>query len=142
MHIFINKYALYIIVLYPFTIYFYGGGINIMVDIKIRIGQRIQELRIKQGLSQEALALKADVSTSHIGKLERGERNATIESLEKVVNALNVSFLDIFRFSDNDRDVINDIVNKLSHRSIKDQEIILNLLDALPPWENDNDTEL
>lgn len=113
-----------------------------MIDIKIRIGQRIQELRIKQGLSQEALALKADISTSHIGKLERGQRNATIESLEKVVNALNVSFSDIFRFSDNDRDVINDIVDKLSHRSIKDQEIILNLLDALPPWENDNDTEL
>ena len=109
-----------------------------MDDIKIIVGQRIQNLRIKQGLSQEDLALKAGVSTSHIGKLERGERNATIESLAKVIEALSVTFVDIFRFSNNDNYILNDIIDKLSKRSIKDQEIILKLIDVLPPWENGN----
>jgi len=109
-----------------------------MNDIKILVGRRVQELRFKQGLSQEALALKAGVSTSHVGKLERGERNATIESLAKVIEALDVTFVDVFRFTDNDNRVLNDIIDKLSKRSIKDQEIILKLIDVLPPWESNN----
>ena len=115
--------------------------IYIMNDIKILVGKRIQELRIKQGLSQEALALKADVSTSHVGKLERGERNATIESLAKVIEALDVTFLDMFRFTDNDNRILNDIIDKLSKRSIKDQEKISNIIDVLPPWESDNNND-
>lgn len=72
---------------------------------------------------------------------QRGERNATIESLAKVIEALGVTFLDIFRFPDNDNRILNDIIDKLSKRSIKDQEIISNLIDVLPPLESDKNND-
>lgn len=111
-----------------------------MKDIKKLVGCRIKDLRTKQGWSQEELALRANISTSHIGRLERGERGATIESLEKVVNALGITFEDLFRLlekskSKSDMKVLNDIMDKLSKRSIKDLEIILKVIDTLPPWE-------
>ncbi|NLD47798.1 MAG: helix-turn-helix transcriptional regulator [Clostridiaceae bacterium] len=97
--------------------------------------------RTEQNISQEALALKAGISPSHMGRLERGERGATIHSLEKVTEALNISIEELFRFlspefENKDASVMFDLVCKLSKRSIKDQKIILDLLDILPPWED------
>ena len=112
-----------------------------MKDIKRVIGDRIRIYRTEQNLSQEALALKAGISPSHMGRLERGERGATIHSLEKVTEALNISIEELFRFlspefENKDASVMFDLVCKLSKRSIKDQKIILDLLDILPPWED------
>ncbi|CUU45586.1 hypothetical protein [Clostridium beijerinckii] len=49
--------------------------------------------------------------------------------------------MDIFRFPDNDNRILNDIIDKLSKRSIKDQEIISNLIDVLPPLESDKNND-
>ena len=54
------------------------------------IGQRIRNYRVQQGLSQERLAELAGVHPTYIGQIERGEKNLTIESLEKITCALNV----------------------------------------------------
>ncbi len=51
--------------------------------------------RIKQNLSQEELALKANLSRGAIGKIERYEVSPTIESLEKIALALKIDFLDL-----------------------------------------------
>ena len=45
------------------------------------IGDRIRAYRNQKGWSQEYLAEKADVHHTYIGQLERGEKNATIESI-------------------------------------------------------------
>tara|TARA_Y100000114_G_scaffold156913_1_gene185960 strand:+ start:2383 stop:2541 length:159 start_codon:yes stop_codon:yes gene_type:complete len=42
-------------------------------------------------MSQEALADLAEIDRSHMGRIERGERNVTILNLRKISNALNVS---------------------------------------------------
>lgn len=47
------------------------------------IGDRIRAYRNQKGWSQEYLAEKADVHHTYIGQLERGEKNATIESISK-----------------------------------------------------------
>ncbi|MEK3759598.1 helix-turn-helix transcriptional regulator [Paenibacillus sp. FSL P4-0338] len=44
------------------------------------IGENIRILRLKNGFSQEQLALSAGVNTSYIGQFERGEKNPTIQS--------------------------------------------------------------
>ena len=48
------------------------------------IGDRIRAYRNQKGWSQEYLAEKADVHHTYIGQLERGEKNATIESISKI----------------------------------------------------------
>lgn len=60
------------------------------------LGQRIRNYRTLQGLSQEKLAELAGCHPSYVGQIERGEKNATIESIEKIAVALNVSLSKLF----------------------------------------------
>lgn len=62
------------------------------------VGNRIKTLRKKEGLSQEKLAFKAGLDRTYLAGVESGKRNATITSLEKIVNALEISMKDFFDF--------------------------------------------
>ena len=53
--------------------------------------QVVRRQRVRQGLSQEKLAERADVSRNYIGMLERGERFATLEVAERLAQAVGVS---------------------------------------------------
>lgn len=59
------------------------------------IGENIRLLRIARNLSQEQLALNAGVNTSYIGQIERGEKNPTIKTLEKISSALNIHLIEL-----------------------------------------------
>lgn len=62
------------------------------------IGLRIRNYRIQSGLNQEQLAELAGCHPTYIGQIERGEKNATIESILKITKALKIlclSFLKI-----------------------------------------------
>ena len=61
-----------------------------MSNIAKILGQRIRNYRTDKGLSQEKLAELAGCHHTYIGQLERGEKNATVESIEKISAALNV----------------------------------------------------
>ena len=67
-----------------------------MSDIAKVIGQRIRNYRTSAGLSQEKLAELSGCHPTYIGQLERGEKNATVESIEKIASALNVSLSKLF----------------------------------------------
>ena len=67
-----------------------------MSDIAKAVGQRIRNYRTKAGLSQEKLAELSGCHPTYIGQLERGEKNATIESIEKIAAALRVSMSTLF----------------------------------------------
>jgi len=66
------------------------------MDIKLKVGQRIKELRKKLRLSQEALALKAEVDRTYVTDVENGRRNVSLEILERLIKALDVSFTEFF----------------------------------------------
>jgi transcriptional regulator with XRE-family HTH domain len=66
------------------------------MDIKLRLGKRIRELRKQISLSQEALAYKAEVDRTYVTDVENGRRNVSIEILEKLISALDVSVADFF----------------------------------------------
>lgn len=55
------------------------------------LGERIRKARKNLGLTQEELAEKCDLSTAHIGHIERGTRALSIESLIIISKTLNVS---------------------------------------------------
>ncbi|WP_245308308.1 helix-turn-helix domain-containing protein [Halalkalibacter urbisdiaboli] len=62
-----------------------------MSDIPKLIGERIRNYRKEKGLNQEELAHRAGLHSIYIGQLERGEKQATISSLEKIINVLGIS---------------------------------------------------
>ncbi len=62
------------------------------------LGAQLRSFRILKGLNIEELSHKAGMSPSHLGKIERGERNFTVNSLDKIVKALDISYSQLFGF--------------------------------------------
>ena len=56
------------------------------------IKQRRQEI----GISQEVLAERAGLHRTYIGDIERGARNLSLENIEKLAQALQISISDLF----------------------------------------------
>lgn len=55
------------------------------------LGNAIRERRLSYGLSQEAVADAARIDRSHMGKIERGERNVTVLNLLRIAAALDTT---------------------------------------------------
>lgn len=66
-----------------------------MDNIKIRFGQRIRELRIKKGISQEALANLAGIDRTYIPGIENGKRNVSIIIIEKLAMVFEISLSEL-----------------------------------------------
>lgn len=74
-----------------------GNAMKKKKEILIKFGEKVREERKKKGLSQEQLAEKAGVHRTYVGMIERGEKNITLENIEKISNALRVSIPDLLR---------------------------------------------
>ncbi|MDP4099386.1 helix-turn-helix domain-containing protein [Paenibacillus sp. P96] len=70
------------------------------MNLPERVGNRIRELRKAKGWTQEQLAEAAGLHYSYIGGVERGDRNISLETLEKIVTGLNVPAAEIFKFEE------------------------------------------
>lgn len=66
-----------------------------MDDICTRVGFAIRKCREDRGISQEKLAELADLHRTYIGQVERGEKNLTIRSLERIAHALKINTKDL-----------------------------------------------
>lgn len=64
------------------------GGENDNTQRLLAIGATIRACRVAQGISQEALAYTAEIDRSHMGKIERGERNVSLLNLIRICAAL------------------------------------------------------
>lgn len=78
-----------------------------MSDIAKIVGKRLRSYRQAQNLSQERLAELAGLHPTYIGQVERGEKNLTIESLEKIASALQVSLSSVFELVEERHDAVN-----------------------------------
>ncbi|MBQ8940428.1 MAG: helix-turn-helix transcriptional regulator [Firmicutes bacterium] len=65
--------------------------------IKERLGNRIRELRMNTGLSQEKFALKIEMDRTYFASVEAGKRNISIVNIEKIANGLEVSLSELFK---------------------------------------------
>ena len=61
------------------------------------LGEAVRARRLALGLSQEALADAAGLDRSHMGKIERGERNVTLLNVLRIAAALNASAANVLR---------------------------------------------
>ena len=60
------------------------------------IGRGIREIRKARNTSQEALAHMSNIDRSHMGKIERGERNVTALNILRIADALAIKPSEIF----------------------------------------------
>ena len=61
-------------------------------------GKRVAELRKKAGYSQEQFAFKCGVDRTYVGVVERGEKSPTLNTIDKIANALRISKSELFNF--------------------------------------------
>lgn len=60
------------------------------MDTRSIIGRNLRTLRVERGLSQERLALAAEIDRSYVGRVERGMENVTVSTLEALAKVLAV----------------------------------------------------
>ena len=99
------------------------------------IGKRIRAYRVQVQLSQEALAERAGVHPTYIGQLERGEKNATLESVAKIAAALHLPLSKLFAHLESSGEQQEDIpavcYDMILQYPPKEQQAILRLLDDI-----------
>ena len=71
-----------------------GRGRNVE-SARDRVARHMRALRADQGISQEALAAKVELHRTYIGSIERSERNASLDNIERIAHALGVDICDL-----------------------------------------------
>ena len=67
-----------------------------MKDIRQLFGDRLKEIRLGKCVSQEALALAADLHRTYVSSVERGQRNVSILNIARLAEALDVPIREFF----------------------------------------------
>ena len=60
------------------------------------VARNLRRLRVRQGISQENLAVDAAIDRTYVSRLERGRENPTVAVLEKLSRALDVNIVEFF----------------------------------------------
>lgn len=63
------------------------------------LGKHLRQIRKEKGLSMEQLAYKAEMEYRQLGRIERGEGSATVVTLLRLAEALEVDIKELFEFS-------------------------------------------
>ena len=66
-------------------------------DLQVAVGRNLKVYRAERGLSQERLAETLGVHRTYLGGLERGERNLTLRSLERIADQLEVDPISLLK---------------------------------------------
>ncbi len=84
-------------------------------SLQQQLGKRIQYLRKIKGFSQEVFAEKIGIATNTLSSIETGNAFMTAQTLEKILEILNLSPQDLFTFKNNDdiNEIYNNILKKL-----------------------------
>jgi len=94
------------------------------MNIKKNIGLRIKELRKQRHLSQEQLSEKLEINQNALSYIETGENFFSAETLERLLNALDVEAVELFNFKhlQPEEDLFNEIVQMLKQNPDKIRE--------------------
>ena len=125
-----------------FNIYrlYIRSEVDTMSEIAKTIGQRIRSYRLQLGLSQEKVAELSGCHPTYIGQVERGEKNATLESIEKIAAAIEVPLSKLFDKMEASEDEQIDIPSKcydlLLTKSKSEQEQIYRIILELDKYKD------
>ncbi|REK75844.1 helix-turn-helix domain-containing protein [Paenibacillus paeoniae] len=110
-----------------------------MSDIGRLVGENIRALRRAKGLSQEQLALRADINASYMGQVERGDKNPTIDVLNRIAAALHTPLETIVNVVEPEKTAtgsdsehyVDKIASQLNGLSLKEQEAVYKFVKQL-----------
>lgn len=99
---------------------------------KVELGKKLREARNKAGLTQEALAEKADIGVMYLGEIERGVKMPSMKIFIKIIIALDISADYVLRDElPSDREyVLDDVTEKLSKLTPQQRKGAVEILDA------------
>ena len=80
------------------------------VELKILLGNAIKITRSALGISQEELAARAGLHRTYVSDVERGTRNPSLESVEKLAKALELSLPMLFERAGHARNRLLEIL--------------------------------
>lgn len=66
-------------------------------EILLKYGQVIRKIRLEKNISQEMLADLSSLHRTYMSDVELGKRNVSLENIDRIAKALEVSISDIFR---------------------------------------------
>lgn len=106
-----------------------------------QVGQRIRNYRTNSGLSQEKLAELSGCHPTYIGQVERGEKNATLDSIERIASALQVPLSQLFEKLDASQEATSSIplacYELIASKSKSEQEHLFRILVEIDQFKTD-----
>src|ERR1700693_3093564 len=84
-------------VIRPRSVQAFGAGSARGAALMRRVGERVRAARRRRGMTRKVLARDSNVSMSYLARLEDGDCNISLELLQKVADALAVSFVELVR---------------------------------------------
>ncbi|WP_173980235.1 helix-turn-helix domain-containing protein [Magnetospirillum sp. UT-4] len=66
------------------------------MDVQALVAWNLRRLRVQRGLSQEALAVDAEIDRTYVSRLERGLENPTVAVLERIALAVGADVQEFF----------------------------------------------
>lgn len=106
-----------------------------MQSLASYVGRNISKFRKLKGLTQEQLGEMVQQPQSYISGIERGEKNVSIETLERITKALQIDPADLFNMDarhkahDEMDSIMDSIIHKLYKRNIQEVRAIAKLID-------------
>lgn len=67
-------------------------------SLQQKVGKRIQEIRTEKNISQQELASRCNFEKSNLSRLEKGNSNPTLSTLERICHALQIDYIELFKF--------------------------------------------
>lgn len=71
---------------------YYFKHSELQMNIKEQVGNRIRQLRLENGISQEYLALEIELDRTYLSHVENGKRNIAIVNLQKIWKFFNLQY--------------------------------------------------
>ncbi len=112
------------------------------------VGKRIKDLRAELKISQEQLALRANITPAYLGQIEREEKNPTVKVIEKISNILGISLSEFFSYAsdknlneknytrEHDKDYIRQITFEMRNLSDSEKNDLLKLVKSIIKFKN------
>lgn len=105
-------------------------------ELTLAVSARIKYLRLTKSMSQEDLALRAEINPAYFGQVERGLKCPTIDTLYKIATALDVSLSELLRTDALPMSTINQdrrLQELMSRIPESKREQVLKILEDLIP---------
>ncbi len=102
------------------------------MDKNFSLGDRLRQIRFYRKLSQEEVALRAEITTAYYGLVERNRKNPTVKILDKICQALGITLMEVFNQSQPNSQEYDEltmqIISQLNGQSDEMKQVIFNVI--------------